>query len=165
MKGPARWKALPALCALVALAGCYHYQEVGLDELAPAQEVRIRVSITQAEILEETLRRDNPRVIRGTVAQREGGSLYLDVPVVTELRVGRMESLRQRIELPESSIQELERRHLDRGRTALVIGGTAIVIGGIVAGLIVQSEGTVGEDVPPSDENRIPISIPLGGWR
>ena len=146
------------------LGGCYHYIPATPDELAPAQDIRARVSLTQAEALEEILQRDNPRVINGTVVERSGESVVVDVPVTTDLQGDRLRTLRQRVTLPLNSIQELERRELARGRTYALVGASTALIAMAITGWVIQSEGGVGEELPPGEEHRGPFHIPIWSW-
>jgi hypothetical protein len=148
---------------LLGVTGCYHYVPMHLDEVTPSQEVRARVTLEQAERIEELLPRGgDPRVVEGRVAEILRETLYMDVAVATELRGTRVESFNQRLDLPLSGILEVERKELSRGRTVALVAGGVALVGSFVAIKVIDSGGggSPGEG-PGPPENRIPIPIPL----
>ena len=156
-----RWAGV-ALFLVMGLGGCYHYTPMHLDEVVPAQEIRTRVSLQQAEILEEIIPNRDTRVVEGRVAEILRETLYLDVAVSSEVRGTRVESLRQRVDIPFSSILEVESKQLSRGRTAALVVGGAFLLGSFVAIQVIDSGGEGSPpDGPGAPENRIPLPIPL----
>ncbi len=154
---------LVPLLLLLGVTGCFHYVPMNLDEVTPAQEVRVRVSLAEAERIEELLPRGgDPRVVEGRVAEILRETLYMDVAVATEVWGTRVESFNQRLDLPFAGILEVDRKELSRGRTAaLVVGGVAL-LGSFVAIKVIDSGGGGNPpDGPGPVENRIPIPIPL----
>lgn len=158
--GRAGWLA-PLL--VLGLGGCYHYSPMPLEELTPAQEVRARVSLQQAERLEEILVGRDPRVVEGRVAEILAEGMYLDVAVASELQGARVESYRQRVDIPFNTILELERKELSQGRTIGLVAVTVAVLGSFVAFKVIDSGGEGSQGDPPGPpENRIPI--PMLRW-
>lgn len=144
----------------LGLGGCYHYTPMTVEEVAPAQDVRARVSLQQAERLEEILVGRDPRVVEGRVAEILTQGMYLDVEVASQLQGARVESYRQRVDVPFNTILELERKELSRGRTVGMVAVAVAVVGSLVAFKVIDSGGEGSQGEPPGPpENRIPISI------
>jgi hypothetical protein len=152
-----------ALLALTIAAGCYHYVPVPVESVTPGSDIRARVSAEEARRLEPLLVRDDARVLEGLFLERQNGSILVQVPVVSELRGIRMETFHQRVDLPVSSILEMELKELDRGRTGLALGAGTVVL---VALVVNQLRGSGSSDrdgpLPPPDEIRVPLRIFLG---
>lgn len=155
------------VAALVALlSGCYAYQPVGVEQVRPQQKVRVRLTASEANRLEQYVGTED-RDVDGQVVESSADSLMILVPGLSELRGARVETLHQRVNVARSGIADLELRQLDRPRTYLVTG----VIGAIVLGIAIdQVFGHGGSDVvdttPTPNENRIPagLRIPLRLW-
>lgn len=74
-----------------------------------------------------------------------------------------METIHQRVDLPVSSILEIELREIDRGRTGLALGAGTVVLVALVVNHLRES-GSSDRDgpFPPPDEIRVPVRIFLG---
>jgi hypothetical protein len=144
------------------VGGCYHYTPIQLEEVRPTQEVRARVSLEQAERLEEILPpgRD-PRILEGRVVGLQSQALLLDVAVASAVQGVRVESFRQRVDLPLSQLLEVERKELDRWRTGLLLAGAAVVLGSILFVTVIDPGGDRSPTDPGAPENRIPLPRPL----
>lgn len=129
---------LPLIAFLLLSTACYSYTPGSVDAVAPDTDVRARLSATEADKLSEYMPRDS-RVLEGKVLERNGDSILMLVPVLSELRGNRVETLHQRLEVNRSGIVDLELRQLDRGKTWLIVGGgtaavAAVVINSVVLG-------------------------------
>lgn len=152
--------ALGALALL--LGGCFAYVPVDPGAVRPDDDVRARVSAARAAELDPLLMRD-ARVLEGRVLEA-GGDLLLEVPVASDLRGVRVETLHQRIRLPQQDVLELELRRFDRTRTALVLGsGLAVALAVVIHQLTRESGGDTQPPGPDPTELRIPLfRVPLG---
>lgn len=112
---------------MLAMAGCHTFQPVSYDQIQPGQEVRARVTGQWADSLDAVLQRDG-RVLEGTVVDKPGSSLLLQVAVQNELRGMQFTTLSQRVVVPRDGFLELEIKELDRGRTygAVALGGAVL---------------------------------------
>ena len=131
---------LPLLLAL-AMGGCHTYQPVPVRELAPGSDVRVRLSGAYADSLAPVLQRDDARVLEGTLVGSDGSSVLLEVPVEQSLRGMRLQTLNQRVQIPESAFLETESKQLDRGRTFLAVGAAAAVVGTVVVIQVSKESG------------------------
>jgi len=143
----------------VLIAGCFHYTPVHLDELAPSQEVRARVSLEQAERLGELelTRATNPRIVEGRVAELLSETLLLDVSRANTDGGTRTRALSQRIDLPLHSILEVETKSLSGWRTTLFVTGGAAVAAVALSAWVIRTGGEARTDLPPSDESVNPL--------
>ncbi len=147
----------------VPLGGCYTYTPLNLEEVSPLHEVRARVSLAEAERLEELVGRErrNPRMVEGIVAERSNETLSMDMSVASELAGARVQTFRQRVEIPVQSILEVERKELDRGRTLMLTGAVGAVLAAAVFALVIDEGGDATRPGGPIDlESR----LPAGGW-
>ncbi len=156
-----RWFALVLLGGL-ALSGCYTYRPTSLEELHEGEKIRARLTGAEARAIEQYIPRD-ARTVDATLIENGGDSLLLGIPVITDARGYRVETLSQRIRVSRAGIVDLETRELDRNRTLLVIGASMVAIGGLIA----AAGGGSADDNPqppgpPPDEDFM-FKIPL--WR
>jgi hypothetical protein len=159
-RASARFPLAAALLALTISAGCHHYVPVPMESVTPGSDIRARVTAEEARRLEPILVRDDARVLEGIFLERRNGNILVQVPVVSELRGIRMETIHQRVDLPVSSILEMELKEIDRGRTGLALGaGTVILVALVVNHL--RDSGSSDRDgpLPPPDEIRVPLRI------
>jgi len=149
--------------ALALLAGCHHYVPVPVESLSPGSDIRARITADEATRLQPLLLRDDARVLEGLFLERRNESVLVQVPVVNELRGIRMETLHQRIDVPVTSILEMELREIDRGKTGLALGAGTVVIVALVINSL-RDSGSSDRDgpLPPPDEIRGPVRIFLG---
>jgi len=142
-----------SLVVIFAATGCHTFQPTAIDEVAPGQAIRARVTGAYSDTLSAVLQRTDAREVEGRVVERIGTSMLLEVPVSRSLEGMRFQTLNQRIEIPDGAIQVVETKELDRLRTFGAAGiGAAIVIAIVVNQL---SGETGGGDIPgpgsPSD--------------
>lgn len=127
--------------ALVACAsGCHTFQPASIAELAPGEAVRARISGAFADSLSTILPGDT-RVVEGTYVEANGPTVYLDVPVTSSYQGMRLQTLNQRVEIPESAFTDLERKSLSKSRTGLALGA---VVAASAAIIIAQLSGDTG---------------------
>jgi hypothetical protein len=99
------------------------------------------------------------RVIEGEVLERAGGETLLLVPVTSEVVGARVETLHQRLLIPDGGIIEIESRRLDRLKTGLAVGAGAAVAGGIAAAAL---SGGFRSDRPGNGGTPPEMVIPVG---
>lgn len=128
------------LATVLATAGCQTFQPISYDQVAPGERVRARVNSAWADSLDALLQRDG-RVVEGTVVDKPGGSLLLEVPVQNELRGMEFQTLSQRVLIPREGFVELELRELDRGRTVGVVALAGAAVGIFVAQQLTKDTG------------------------
>ncbi len=158
------------IIAVVATAGCHTFTPTRLSDVTPGQEVRVRVSGAWSDTLSAVLLTDDARVVEGAVIDVSSNAAMLEVPVNTELRGMRMESVAQRIEVPAGEIVDVELKELSKARTFGALGAVGIVLGTLVVSQLNQDSG--GQNPPggggPEDAIvtfpllRVPIGL-LGG--
>ena len=129
------------LFGVLATAGCHTFQPAGVSDLEPGHAVRARVTGAFSDSLSQILGRDDTRVIDGVVVEERASSTLIDVPAVTSLRGIRLETLSQRVEVPNEEILEIEIKVLDRGRTLAVAGVAGLVVGAFVVRQLNRNAG------------------------
>jgi hypothetical protein len=139
-----------------AMAGCYHYVPVDAADAVAGHTVRLRVDEAQARRFSSVVPVEG-RTVQGKLIERSTDSLLLEVPIQTQLQGNRVETISQRIDLPNSSITNFELRQLDRGKTALVSVGGGAIIGAVVASTL---SGAFRADREP-DDGGTEIVVPL----
>jgi hypothetical protein len=151
----------------IALGGCYAYVPAELAAVPDAQEVRVLISRAGALRLSDMgagdlVSLDDPTV-EGVLQRSGDGRVRLRIPVRSEsLAAGARPIVQERI-LDPGEIVRIDRRRLDRTRTAFALGGAAGLATATIVLIIGGSEGTI---EPPggggSDDLRAPLD-PVGG--
>lgn len=148
---------MKALVLAGLVSGCYHYTPIEYGAVSPGMDVRARVSASTAERITPLLG-TSARVVTGPVVDRGASTFVVEVPTVVQAGIaGATQTLHQRIALAPADVVELERRTLDRPKTALIVGAAAIAT---IATTIAALHGNPGIDhpsTPSPTENRIPI--------
>lgn len=148
--------ALPT-ALIVSIAGCYSYVPADPGRVPPRSDVRAVVTPDQAARLDPLLVQGE-RVVEGELLENGATDLLLLVPVSSDVRGARVETLHQRIRLSNADVVQLELRELDRTRTGLLIaGGAALVAGVLIRQLTGDSGGQTGGPGPNPPENRVPV--------
>lgn len=129
----------------LSAAGCHTFQPTTVSDLTPGQDVRARVTGAFSDSLSTILGGD-ARVIEGAFVESRGPSVYIDVPVNAEYVGMSLQTLNQRVEIPNDAFIEVERKELSKGRTALALGAVAAVAGAII---VQQLSGDTGGGVRP----------------
>ena len=137
-------RSLLLLLVALSMGACHTYQPMPVRELAPGSDVRVRLSGAYADSLAPVLQRDDARVLEGKIVGSAGSSVLLEVPVEQSLRGMRLQTLNQRVEIPETALLETERKRLDRGRTFLAVGAAAAVVGTFVVIQLTKESGGSG---------------------
>jgi hypothetical protein len=131
------------LLAALLLSGCHRYVPAELGELRPDMAVRVRVAD----------RPTSPPLEGPVVELGPGGS---GVTILPEASILGEEGP---VSLTPVQIEVLERRELDRTRTALVVAGTAIV--GLASILLIEGEPTQEPQRPGG--GLLFFRLPVGG--
>lgn len=154
-----------ALAALLCSA-CYTYTPAGLDEVSPQQDVRLRLSQSEAARL-EPYRSSASRTLDGRVTETGSDSLTVRVEAVSELRGVRVQTLYQYLHVAHSDVLEVELKKLDKGRTYLLTGAGVVAAAALVISHIGGNGGSSGpnngggpvEAVVPVLSLRLPFSV------
>lgn len=133
----------PTLVLLLALGGCYTYSPTSFDLLSEGAEIRARLRAVEVDRLDDVLPTDS-RIVEGTVVERDGGSLFVDVTVASSLQGMRLTSLNQRIQLNRDGVLDLELRTFSRGRTWAASGIMGAAIGFFIYKQFLQDSGGSG---------------------
>ncbi|MGH7446325.1 MAG: hypothetical protein ACREK1_01155 [Longimicrobiales bacterium] len=149
---------------LTGLCGCYTYDPARLADVRAEMRVRARLSEEEVARLGSVVPSDG-RVIEGEVLERAAGELLLLVPVTSDVVGTRVETLHQRLRIPDRGIIEIESRRLDRLKTALVLSAGVAVAGGIAAAALTggyRSDRTGNGGTPPEMVIPVGFSIRFG---
>ena len=156
-------RAVGALVAPAAFAGCYTYSVIDVAGAKPGMDVRARVSMAGASQIGPALGVSEARLVSGAVVDNQREGLTLKVATVPAGTMGAQDGLFQQILINRSDLLELESKQLDRGRTRFVVGA-AIVGAAIVTATIIRSGRSTGEPAvtdPPSNFNRRSFGLRL----
>ncbi len=127
-----RGKGLLLVGTLLAANGCYTYLSTPLEEVAPGTPVRIRLTAAEAgRLVEQRLTED--RLLTGTLVEQDDGQVLVDTSVGHNDAERGMRAVVQRLSVPTHEVLEIEQRHLDKGRTGVVVGVGAVAAGVIIA--------------------------------
>jgi len=155
------------LAVFFGVSGCYSYHVVPVNEVAPGQEVRIRISAAEAVRLGELIDRGD-RSLDGRLLENTDSQVVLGISSVaqtTALTAVQDPSgqLFQRIAVPREGLLELEVRTLDKKRTGIVVGLLA-AISATVAYTQLDHQSAINEKGKGGGQViRIPIGLPLLG--
>ena len=116
------------------------FQPTSLAELTPGEDVRARITGAFADSLSAILPGD-ARVVEGTYVEATGSNVFIDVPVTSSYQGMRLQTLNQRVEIPEDAFTDLERKSLSKSRTGLALGA---VVAASAAIIIAQLSGDTG---------------------
>ena len=121
---------LTLLCVL-ATSACHTFRPVVVDELIPGQTVRARITGAFADSLSPILLRD-ARDFEGVVVENAGSTILMEIPVERSLAGMRLETLSQRVEIPDAAFVDLDIKELDRRRTIGAVALLLAAVGGFV---------------------------------
>ena len=133
--------ALLLSAGLLPLGGCYTFRPATADQATVGEDIRVRVSGEFSDSVAPLLGMDFVRVLEGEVVTDDSESLMLQVPVSSEFAGMRLETLSQRIQIPDAALVDVEIRELSRPRT---FGALAVVAGAAAAIVITQFSGDSG---------------------
>lgn len=158
--------ALAAAALLLPLSGCFSYVPVTLEATPEGEDIRVLVTRQGAsELAEVSEIPGEVPALRGTLIGREQNDVLLRVGVGQRQEGFHTISLDQTIRVPSGEILQVERRELDKGKTALLTGGALAGSAFIIVSIMDAFGGDPGSEPEPPDEIRIPtpfISIPIG---
>jgi hypothetical protein len=146
--------------SIIVSAGCYHYLPVEPGDVPPGSTVRVRVTDAQTRRFENVVPVDG-RLIQGKIIEQDPAVLLLEVPILTDLRGNRVETVSQRIDLPRSDVLDMEIRSLDRGKTALVFGVGGVAAVALVTRTLVGAFNSDNPTPPPGSEIVVPFFLRL----
>lgn len=120
--------------ALWIAAGCATYTPVRPASVSAGQQVRITLDEAAAPQVLEFLAERPGRVLEGTVAERVGDGMLVEIPTLIRERGMQSEVYRQQVRVREEEIASVELRTVSRSRTAVGIAlGSALVVGAVAA--------------------------------
>jgi len=143
----------------IALGACYSYVPVERPATIPeGASIRARVTPTASQRIAPLLGLEQARVVDGSLVQRNGDAMVVEVSTTTSVGVGTaVQTLHQRVALAPSDVTEVETRTLDRAKTGIVVG---VLAAGAIALAANYLKSDPGVDRPPTGsppENRIPL--------
>lgn len=116
---------------LLATAGCYTYHPIQYAQVQPGSRVRAHVTPEEAQRIAEFVGYTT-RDLDGQVVSHDDGSLLLEVPAQTALGGADVRRFVQRVDIPQSSLVEIEQRRLNTAKTFVTIGAAAAVASFVV---------------------------------
>ncbi len=149
-----------AVAALSLLAGaCHHYAPGSLAELSPGDRVRALLTQEQVRAFDEVLPAGERR-LEGTVLEADGGSVLLEVPVLTVAEGIRLDSYHQRLRIQAPGLADVEVRALARGRTYALVGVAGVVVGAIVWNQLGGARrGSTNPPDPPNEDGAVVVRL------
>jgi hypothetical protein len=120
--------------------------------------VRARLSTEELARLGSVLPTDG-RLIEGEVLERSEGEMLLLVPITTDVVGARVQTLHQRLRVPDQGVIEVEARRLDRFKTGIVLGASIAAAAGIATAALA---GGFRSDRPGDGGNPADLVIPIG---
>ena len=137
---------LALVVATSSLSACYKYTRVQANEVSQGVSVRARVNAAAGARIAPLLG-TAPRQLTGTLISDQRDTVVMQVPSVVQTEAGRIvQTLHQRVSLPNADVIEWEIRTLDRPRTYALIGGAAVIA---VSALYGALKGEPGSETPP----------------
>lgn len=156
-------RRLTLLAVLLTASGCYVYEPVRPEDALLDARVRATVSARKAAELEPAMRNISTR-LSGTLTERDGGGVLLEVPLYDATPGMSNAALTNRVYLPFEDLVTLESRTLSKWRTWTVVGA---VVGGVVTSWAVVGGGkdTADKDKSGTD-NAVVLRFPFrfGFW-
>lgn len=141
---------IPAVLLLAVLGGCYHYQPVISPDVPDAGD-RVRITPTMEQPEGQPPPSEEPDPVEGTVIEWGATEVLLDIPPSAHHPLGgqgRRYMPSDTVSFPMDRMGYVERRELDRWRTARwTIGGGAAL--GILAKVLIDWVRSAPEDSPP----------------
>lgn len=138
-------RTILVILAGMTVSGCHTFQPTSIAELAPGQDIRVRISGAFSDSLSSILPGDL-RSMEGAFVQSTATSVFLDVLVSSQYQGMRLQTLNQRVEIPTDELQGIEWKQLSRSRTGFAVGTVIAFAGAIVIG---QLSGEKGGGSPP----------------
>lgn len=157
----ARRHVAAVTCVLfLALTGCYAYSPV--DEGAPeaGSEVRLQLDAEGAERVAEQTVLSRSDVVEGRLLEQRASELRMLVSRPARRDFASGGRARDTVLVPRSSIESVERKELETGKTALLFGG--VTAGAVLLGVaLLNSAGGGGAPGGGNGGQPLDISIPI----
>jgi hypothetical protein len=150
------------LCAGLLLApGCYSYVPTDMSLVPPGENLRLLVTREGSEEVARIMDSNELRpTVRGQFMGREGQSLLLQIPVSRDPE-GIRQNINQVVRIPEGEVLTVDRRQLDRGKSALLVGGS-VAVGAFLFNQIFDVFGSGGREGVDPDLYIGMFRIPIG---
>lgn len=147
--GRAAWLTL---LASPTAGGCFRYVPVDAASVRPEEEVRVQVAPSAGGRVAQE-RGTYTTTLEGLLTLRGPDSLSLSLPLMSGGRES-ADGLRQTFFLGRGEIVSVERRQVDKAKTAVVTIGALVAAGAFVTAL---SKGTLTPE--PGDDGSGPITV------
>lgn len=155
---PRRWLPRPLLSALLLpLVGCYSHAVTSLDAVSPGQHVRVTVTPAAGEQISQLVGYEE-RTLEGELAEITDGAFYMTIPSGVRQEGFRFETLHQKLRFTQEDVVMIERRQLDRTRTALLVAGVGVAVTAVVLDSFRGKSG--GDTRQPPGEPPSQVRIP-----
>ena len=119
-----RTRALLALPALLAFAGCYHYVPATTTAQPQGTPIRAHLNTLSAfELAQVTV--NNVETVEGEVIRAEAGQLFLSATWLEAAMGGGYPGNGWTVEIPEANVSAFELKRFSWWRTGVIIGGLA----------------------------------------
>lgn len=151
-------RGLAAGLGCLLLTGCYSYAPIALEAVEPAQRVRAFLSPAGADRLEPLLH-ERRATLNGELVEVGPEGVFLEFPSGYIDRGMRTETLTQRLLFPRTEILGLQRRQLDRARTAGVAAAAVTAVGLLIYKALTDESG--GTTTPPPGGGPPEARLPL----
>ncbi|MFB6240613.1 MAG: hypothetical protein ABEJ46_03470 [Gemmatimonadota bacterium] len=150
-----------ATCALfLGLTGCYAYTPVEGSPPDAGSEVRLRLNDAGADSVAEQTFLSRPDVVEGELVERRtsGVRVVISRPARRDFVAGGRRT--DTVSVPLAGIESTERKSMEVGKTAALVGGAGLGLG--LAGVALMSAGGGGGGAPGgNDGQNLGISIPI----
>ncbi len=158
-------RTLLTLLCVLATSACHTFRPVVVDDLIPGQTVRARITGAFADSLSPILMRD-ARNFEGVVVENAGSTVLMEIPVERSLAGMRLETLSQRVEIPDAAFVDLDIKELDRRRTFGAVALVVAAVGGFVLAQFNKPSGGASGGGPGGPQDALfplpIISVPVG---
>ena len=159
-------RSLLMFLCVFATSACHTYRPVVVDDLAPGQTVRARITGAFSDSLSAILLRD-ARDFEGVVVENAGSTILMEIPVEQTLAGMRLETLSQRVQIPDAAFVDVEIKELARGRTLGAVALVVAAVGGFVLAQFSKQSGGGSRGGPGGPQDAILplpiISVPVAG--
>jgi hypothetical protein len=141
--------------------GCYSYVPISMANVAPQEDVRLRVTEDAAARLAKDVGVFSTE-IDGQFARESADSVSVGVSVDRAYRGTTIGTTTQVLFLGRSEVLEVRKREFSRSRTVLVAAGTAVGFGLLAVGItqLVDPNGP-SQDQPPPPPPATPLRRPM----
>ncbi len=147
-----------ALLSSLALGGCYSHFPVEEGSLAPRQEVRVWLN-AEGKAAVAPILGSEVTSLEGTVVRADPSGLALEVPAGVRQAGFHSELLRQEIVLRRAQMTMLQRRELDRARTAILVTGAGTALAAVA--WVAMTGWTGASSDHPSGDDPPQVRVPI----